>query len=179
MLKTYLKIFFVTGVLFFLGMLFSDLTLMPLREALINAVSSGLLFGLTMSAVLGTAQIVKVRRAAGGEKGRDLYSTTQVREFESGLEYSRLFAAVTHYLQKVRGFELTESDAEAGRAAALSRFNFTTFGNSVKVRLEKRPGAPTLVRIVSGPRLPTLMCDYGENYKIARGLEDHLKGTQL
>ncbi|OGR77809.1 MAG: hypothetical protein A2X32_00075 [Elusimicrobia bacterium GWC2_64_44] len=179
MLKTYFKIFFVTGGLFFLGMLFSDLTLMPFREALISAVSSGLLFGLTMAAVLGTAQILKVRRAAAGEQGRDLYSTTQVREFESGLEYSRLFASVTHYLQKVRGFELTENDADSGRAAARSKFNFTTFGNSVTVRLEKRPGAPTLVRIVSRPLLPTLMCDYGENYRVARGLEDHLKGTQL
>jgi hypothetical protein len=179
MLKTYLKIFFVTGGLFFLGLLFSDITLMPFKEALINAIANGLLLGLTMSAVMGTLQILKVRKAAGSDPGRDIYSTTQEREFESGLEYPRLFAAVVHYLQKVRGFELTRNDESAGRVEARGPFNFTTFGSAVKVRLEKRAGAPTRVSVTSGPRVPTLMCDYGENYLIARGLEDHLKGTQL
>lgn len=179
MIKTYVKIFFVTGFLFFLGMLFSDMTLMPFRDAVINAVTSGLLFGLTLSAVLGTLQVAAARRAAAGETGRDIYAIPQVREFESRLEYGRLFAAVVHYLEKTRGFAITERDEEAGLASARAPFNFTTFGSAVKVRLQKREGAPTLVTVKSSPLLPTVMCDYAENYKIARGLEEHLRGMGL
>lgn len=179
MLKTYLKIFFITGILFFFGILFADMTLMPFRQALIGAVSSGLLFGLTMAAVLGTIQIRRVRAAARGERVPGMYDTAQYREIESSLGYDALFAAVTSYLKGTCGFRITGSDQAAGRVYAQGPFNIWTFGISVQVRLEKREGAPTLVKIASAPMLPTLLCDYGENYKVARGLQDHLKGVHF
>lgn len=179
MVKTYLKIFFITGILFFFGVLFSDMTLMPFRDSLIGAVSSGLLFGLTMSAVLGTIQIKRVRSAARGESAPGMYDTAQYREIESRLDDNALFAAVTSYLKGTCGFRITGSDQGAGRIYAQGPFNIWTFGTSVQVRIEKREGAPALVKIVSAPMLPTLLCDYGENYKVARGLQDHLKGVHF
>lgn len=179
MIKTYLKIFFITGILFFVVILFSDMTLMPFREALIGAVSSGLLFGLTFAAVLGTIQIRKVRAAARGESLPGMYDTAQYREIESSLDDNALFAAVTSYLKGTCGFRITGSDQSAGRIYAQGPLNVWTIVTSVQVRLEKRDGAPTLVKIMSSPLLPTLLCDCGENYKVARGLQDHLKGVRF
>lgn len=179
MIKTYLKIFSFAGGLLFLGMLLSDMTLMPFRDALIGALSTGLLFGLTMAAVLGTVQIVKVRAAAGGERLPGMYATTQYREIESSLGYDALFASVTGYLKGACGFRITGSDHEGGRIYAQGPLNVWTLSTSVQVRLEKREGAPTLVKIVSAPLLPTLMCDCGADYRVARGLQDHLKGVNF
>lgn len=177
MIRTYARIFFITGPLFFLGMLFSNLAIMEARPALENALTLGLLFGTAMAAVMGTLHIVRARQAAAGETGRDIYALRQVREFESALDYERLFTTVTHYLEKTAGFTLTEKDQEAGRIAARSPFNFNTFGSGITVRLEKRPGAPTLVRIISKPLVFTVMADYGENLKNARDLEEHLRAS--
>lgn len=178
MIKCYAKIFFITGSLFFLGMLFSNLSIMEFRPALANAVSLGILLGAAMALIMGTMHVVKAREAAAGEGGFDIYSVVQVRRLESTLPYDRLFDAVVHYLKGEGGCAVTGSDHDGGAVYARTPFNFTTFGSSVTVRLEKRQEGPTLVTITARPASFSILADYGENLKLARGVAAYLKGLQ-
>lgn len=174
MIKCYARIFSITGSLFFLGMLFSNLLVMPPRQALVMALADGILFGVVMSLIIGTMHAARARKAAGTETGGDIYATRQYRELESGLDQDRLFAALTQYLSGNRGFTITQKDQEAGKLTARTPFSFISLGNTVSVSLEKSPGG-TLVKILSKPSFPTVLADYGANLRIANGLRDHLR----
>ena len=178
MIKFCAKLFSFTGLVFFLGTLFSGLVMPGSRPDLIDALAGGLLFGAIMTLILGTVHYLKARKAAAGDERGDIYTTTQVREFESGLEYDRLFTTVAHYLKETAGFTLTESDHDAGRLAARTPFNFISFGSKVTVQLEKRAAGPALVRIVSKPLVITTLADYGDNLKIVKALEEHLRAGE-
>ncbi len=175
MIKYYAKVFFFTGILFFVGILVTSLPGMTKRQAVIHALASGLLFGVTLALTVGTVHVLKVRKAAGGDPAADIYATTQSRTFRTALEYERLFTAVTHYLSETAGFTLTEKDYDKGRITALSPFNIITFGSRITVLLEKNPGGPAEVKIVSRPRLSTILADYGENLRIVAAFEKHLR----
>lgn len=174
MIKSYARIFLITGAAFFLGILLSNLFIMAPRRALITALADGIIFGALMSLIIGTMHALKARKAAGGETGGDIYSTRQYRELESALDQDRLYSALTHYLSESRGFTLTETDQGAGKVAARTPFSFTSLGNSVSVSLEKSARG-TLVKILSRPSFPTVLADYGANLRIANELRDYLR----
>jgi len=174
MIKSYARIFAITGTLFFLGMFFADLLVMAPRQALITALADGLMFGLLMALIMGTMQVVKARKAAGEERTADIYSTRQHLEFESPLDQERLYTALTHYFKGERGFTIAEADQGAGKISARTPFSFLSSGNTVSVILEKSPRG-TLVKILSKPSFPTTLADYGENLRIVLGLRNHLR----
>jgi hypothetical protein len=174
MIKCYARIFSITGVLFFLGMLFSNLLVMAPRQALFTAMADGILFGIVMSLIIGTMHVSKARKAAGTETSGDIYAIRQYRELESALDPDRLFTALTQYLSKSRGFTLTQTDQGAGKLSARTPFSFMSLGNTVSVSLEKSPGG-TLVKILARPSYPTVLADYGGNLRIANELRDHLR----
>lgn len=178
MIKCYAKIYFITGSLFFLGMFFSNMSIMEFRPALENAAAVGILLGAAMALIMGTLHVVKARQAAAGESGFDIYSVVQVRRLESALPYDRLFDAVLHYLKGEGGCTVTGSDHDGGAVYARTPFNLVTFGSSVTVRLEKRQEGPTLVTITAKPVSFSILADYGENLKLARGAAAYLTGLQ-
>lgn len=177
MVKCYARIFFITGALFCLGIFFSDLALMAPREALVNAIASGLLFGVGMSAVMGTLHIVRARKAAGPNRKGDIYAVKQSSELRTSLPYDRLFAVVGHYLSEVAGFTITEKSHEAGVISARSKLTFRTFGSKVTATLRKDGENATLLTLTSGPLLGTTLADYGENLRIVREAEEFLSAS--
>lgn len=175
MIKCYAKIFVVTGLFFFLAELFSDLTILPFREALGRSISTGLFFGGVLTLVMGTFHILKVRKAAGGKADGDIYSVRQERRFEVGLERSKAFTAAENYLGQTRGFSFSLKDPEAGVLEARTPFNFTTFGNILTVSLSPSEGGKTPVAVTSRPVLFITLADYGDNYTLAKETEEHLR----
>ncbi|MDA8130572.1 MAG: hypothetical protein M0011_03600 [Elusimicrobia bacterium] len=176
MLKYYAKIFVVTGIVFFLGIFFPALNIMPARRALAEAIANAIVFATALSLIMGTLHVVKARKAAAGETGRDIYSVRQSRSFESPLGRDRLFAAASSFLKGPLRCVITESDPAAGRLAAHTPIDLATFGSSVGVRLEGTPEGPTLVTVVSKPLLFFMLADYGENLRISRAVEQQLRG---
>lgn len=178
MLKCYARIFLITGTLFCLGIFFSDLAFMTLKPALVEAISSGLLFGLVMTAIMGTLHIVRARKAAGADREGDIYAVRQRAELRTALPYDRLFAVVGHYLSEVAGFTITEKNHEAGVISARSKLTFRTFGSKVTAALRKDGDSATLVTLSSRPLLGTTLADYGENLKIVREALDFLRASE-
>ena len=178
MLKCYARIFLITGTLFCLGIFFSDLAFMTLRPALVNAITSGLLFGLGMTAVMGTLHIIRARKAAGADREGDIYAVRQRAELRTGLPYDRLFAVVGHYFSEVAGFTITEKNHEAGVISARSKLTFRTFGSKITATLRKDGESATLLTLTSGPLLGTTLADYGENLKIVREALDFLRASE-
>ncbi len=178
MLKCYARIFFITGTLFCLGIFFSDLAIMAPRAALVNAIASGLLFGLGMAVVMGTLHILKARKIAGENRAGDIYAVRQRVELRTALPYDRLYAVVGHYLSEVAGFTITEKNHEAGVIAARSGLTFKTFGSKVTAMLRKDGENATLLTLTSRPLLGTTLADYGENLKIVREAEDFLRAGE-
>jgi len=179
MVKVYLKIFLMTAVVFFLAMFFSNMTTMRLKLALVDAGVRGVLFGIGMSALLGTLHIMRVRKKAGEYDTGDIYSTTQLRELKCRLPYDRVFSLMGHYLKEVAGFTVTLADQEAGRLEARSGLSFaSTFGNKVTVTLRKAEEEATEVTITSRPLLFSILADYGESLAIAGEAAAFLRGSE-
>jgi hypothetical protein len=178
MLKCYARIFFITGILFCLGIFFSDLSFMAPRAALVNAIASGLIFGAGMALVMGTLHIVRARKTAGENRKGDIYAVKQRAELRTALPYDRLFAVVGHYLGEVAGFTVTEKNHESGVISARSNFTFRTFGSKITATLRKDGESATLLTLTSSPLLGTTLADYGENLRIVREAEDFLSASE-
>ncbi len=179
MLKVYLKLFFLTAGLFFLAAFFGNLATMPLKLSAVDAAVKGALFGILMSAVLGTLHIVRVRGKAGGNDAGDIYSTTQVRELTSRLPCDRVLTLMGHYLKEVAGFSVTLTDHTAGRLEARTGLSLaSTFGSKVTVSVRKAEDGSTAVTIISKPLLFSILADYGESLKIAGEAAAFLQGSE-
>ncbi len=176
MIKYYAKVFAITGLVFFLGMYFSDLNIMPAARAFADAAANAIVFAAALSLIMGTLHVVKARKAAAGETGGDIYAVRQSRSFGSPLGRDRLFAAASGYLRGSLGCVITESDPSAGSLCGRTPIDLATFGSSVSVSFQGTPEGPTLVTVVSRPFLFFMLADYGENLRISRGLERHLRG---
>ena len=178
MIKYYVKVFAVTGVVFFLGILFSNLDFMPANRAVGNALGNAIIFAVVLTLVMGTLHVVRARKAAAGETGRDIYAVRQTRSFESRLGRDRLFASASAFLARSLRCKVTGSDPEAGKLSAHTPIDLATFGSRITVALEGTPEGPTLVTIVARPLLFFMLADYGENLRLSREVEQHLRGLE-
>lgn len=174
MIKFYLKTFAVTVSLLFLGLLFSNLTMMGLRLALADAFVNGAALALVLTLVVCTLHVSRVRKAAGPNSGRDIYSFPQVREVSSRLDAERAFSVMRHYIEEVARLTVTSVDQEGGRLEARSGLTWMTFGNSLSVHVAKREGGGSHVTVSSRP-LFFALADYGESLRAADGAADHLR----
>lgn len=175
MLKCYAKTLLLSCLLFLLVLLLPAFMGIAPDTDLVRTAAEALVYGAVLAALLGTAQIVAARRAAGPDKAGDIYSVSQTSAFESGLPRERLFAAAEHYLgQEGRG-RITLRDPEAGHLRALTPLNLLTLGSRIAVSVSEAGEGRSRVRIDSKPLLPTLPADFGANLKIVRGIEAHLR----
>lgn len=174
MIRFYLKTFAVTAGLLFLGLLFSNLTMMGLRLALADALVNGAALALVLTAVIGTLHVARVRKSAGPNSGRDIYSFPQVREVSSRLDPERAFAAMRHYAGEVAGLTVTSVDQEGGRLEARSGLTLMTFGNRLSVHVAKRENGGSHVTVSSAP-LFFALADYGESLRAADAAADYLR----
>lgn len=174
MIKFYLKTFAVTGGLLFLGLLFSNLTMMGLRLAFADAFVNGTALALALTVLIGTFHVVRVRKAAGPNSGRDIYGFPQVREISSRLDPERAFAAMRHYLEEVARLTVTSVDQEGGRLEARSGLTLLTFGTKLTVQVSKRESGGSHVTVSSRP-LTLALADYGESLRTADAAADYLR----
>lgn len=178
MIKIFLRMFFMTAGLFFLGLLFGNLTHMGLRLALADAAVKGILFGIGLSAVLGTLHMIKARQAAGENPGADIYALKQVREVRTRLPYDRVFSMMRHYLGEVAGFTVTRDDPEKGLLEGRSKMNFMTFGNKLSVLVARTETGAVHATITAKPLISTTLADYGESLKTADAAADYLRAGE-
>lgn len=174
MIKFYLKTFALTAGLLFLGLLFSNLTMMGIRLAVADAFVNGTALALVLTLLIGTFHVVRVRKAAGPNSGRDIYSFPQVREVSSRLDPERAFSVMRHYLEEVARLTVSDVDQAGGRLEARSGLTLMTFGNKVTVRVSRRESGGSHVTITSRP-LTLALADYGESLRAADAAADHLR----
>ena len=177
MIKIYLRAFFVTAGLFFLWLLFQNLTNMGLRLAVVDALVKGALFGIALSAIIGTLHLVKARQAAGPDSGPDIYALKQVRELSSALPKDRAFELMRHYLEQVAGLTVTSVDTDGGRLESRSSLNFMTFGNKLSVTVRGAGNGGSEVTIVARPLIMTALADFGESLRAADGAAAFLRAS--
>ena len=175
MIKCYAKTLLLSWLLFLLVLLTPLFIGIAPDTSLTASASEALVYGAVLAAILGTAQIIAARRAAGPDKAGDIYSVSQTRTLESSLPRERLFAAAEHYLSQGGRSRVTLSDPEGGRLEALTPLNLLTLGSRITVALSDAGEGRSGVKINSRPLLPTLPADFGANLKIARGIEAHLR----
>ena len=178
MIKCYARIFFITGMLLGLGTFFSDLTMMTAKPAMVEAITYGLLFGITMTAIMGTLHVLGARKAAGANRAGDIYDVRQSAELRLSLPYDRLFAVVGHYLSEVAGFTITDTNHESGVISARSKLTFKTFGCKITATLRKDAESSTLLTLAARPMVWATLVDYGENLRIVREAEDFLRASE-
>lgn len=175
MIKCYAKTLLLSWLLFLLVLLLPLFLGIAPDTSLTGSAYEALAYGLVLAAILGTAQIIAARRAAGADTAGDIYSVSQSRTFESALPRERLFAAAEHYLNQAGRGRVTLRDPEAGSLRALTPLNLLTLGSRIAVSVSDAGEGRSRVRIDSKPLLPTLPADFGANLKIVRGIEAHLR----
>ncbi|HAN04013.1 MAG TPA: hypothetical protein DCW72_02140 [Elusimicrobia bacterium] len=175
MIKCYAKTLLLSWLLFLLVLLTPTFIGIAPDTSLTGAAGEALVYGAVLAAILGTAQIISARRAAGQDTAGDIYSVSQTRTLESGLPRERLFAAAELYLKQYGRSRVTLRDADAGRLEALTPLNLLTLGSRIAVTISDAEDGRSRVRIDSKPLLLTLPADFGANLKIARGIEAHLR----
>lgn len=178
MIKVYLRMFLISAGLFFLWLLFQNLTNMGIRLAVADALVKGALFGIALSALIGTLHLVKVRQAAGPDSGKDIYALKQVRELRSALPHDRVFAMMRHYLEEVAKLSVTSIDTDGGRLESRSGLNFMTFGNKLTVTVRKAGDGGSEVTITARPLVFTTLADFGESLRAADGAAAYLRGSE-
>ena len=175
MIKCYAKTLLLSWLLFLLVLLTPLFVGIAPDTSLTGSAAEALAYGAVLTAILGTAQIVAARRAAGSDTAGDIYSVSQTSTFESALPRERLFAAAEHYLSQAGRGRITLRDPEAGSLRALTPLNLLTLGSRISVSVSDAGEGRAMVRIDSRPLLPTLPADFGANLKIVRGIETHLR----
>ncbi len=178
MIKIYLRTFVIMAGLFFLWLLFQNLTNMGLRLAVADALVKGALFGITLSAIIGTLHLVKARQAAGPDSGPDIYALKQVRELRSALPKDRVFELMRHYLEQVARLTVTSVDTEGGRLESRSGLNFKTFGNKLSVTVRAAGSGGSELTIVARPLVMTTLADFGESLRAADGAAAFLRASE-
>jgi hypothetical protein len=175
MIKCYAKTLLLSWLLFLLVLLTPMFIGIAPDTSLTGSAAEALVYGAVLAAILGTAQIIAARRAAGPDKAGDIYSVSQTRTLESSLPRERLFAAAEHYLGQGGRSRIILRDPGAGRLEALTPLNLLTLGSRITVSLSDAGEGLSGVRINSRPLLPTLPADFGANLRIVRGIEAHLR----
>lgn len=175
MIKCYAKTLLLSWLLFLLVLLLPMFIGIAPDTSLTGSAAEALVYGAVLAAILGTAQIIAARRAAGPDAAGDIYSVSQTRTLESSLPRERLFAAAEHYLNQAGRSRVTLRDPEGGRLEALTPLNLLTLGSRITVTLSDSGDGRSGVKINSRPLLPTLPADFGANLKLVRGVEAHLR----
>lgn len=175
MIKCYAKTLLLSWLLFLLVLLLPLFLGIAPDTSLARSAVEALLYGIVLTALLGTAQIIAARRAAGPDKDGDIYSVYQTRTFESSLPRERLFAAAEHYLNQAGRGRITLRDPEAGKLRALTPLNLLTLSSRIAVTVSDAGEGRSRVRIDAKPLLPTMPADFGANLRIAREIEAHLR----
>ena len=165
MIGLYIKLFCITGTAFMLLNMAASFVL-GTGVSIILESSKGLVFGFTMSAILGTIHAFKARSQAGENHGDDIYSTRQSREVKTPLSPDSAFTLLRHYLTEVRHFRLTEASSETGLLKAGTPWTLKTFGCRVRAEITKQEDGGALIKIFSRPAMPLTLVDYGENLKL-------------
>jgi hypothetical protein len=175
MLKCYLKLFFLSGLFFFLGALYADINIMEGQNAVTEALALGAVMGLVISVALGTMHIMRVRRIAPGKRAWDIYSVKQKSELHLPLEPDRAFSLLQQYFTEVAHFNVTGADKIAGTISGRTPLvYFRTLGNSVSADVKADNAGGSLVSITSKPLLPATLTDFGDNLRIVTQIEKYL-----
>ncbi|PKM98001.1 MAG: hypothetical protein CVU79_05490 [Elusimicrobia bacterium HGW-Elusimicrobia-3] len=179
MIKCYAKTLLLSWLLFLLVLLLPLFMGIAPDTSLARSAAEALVYGAVLAAILGTAQVIAARRAAGPGTAGDIYSVSQTRTFDSALPRERLFAAAEHYLSQAGRSRVTLRDPEGGRLETLTPLNLLTLGSRITVTLSDAGEGRCGIKINSRPLLPTLPADFGANLKIVRGIEAHLRAGGL
>ena len=168
-LRTYLRIFLVTGGAFGLlvGLLVLVVTRQPAPAAAV-AGGAGLVFGGVMALVLGTVDAVSDRgRGRGDAVGPRQEATVPVTPGPDLPD--RVVTTLTSLPAS-----LTERDDAAGRFTARTRMTWKSFGEVVTVQLADDSGR-TNARITSRPVVRPTIVDYGKGRSNVRAVADALR----
>ncbi len=178
MIKLYLKFFAAGTAAAIIALLLGGLLTLPPAQALGTALEQGLLLGVLITAVLGTVQVLAVRRIAGGDARGDIYARTQRLELKSFLPPERLFALVEHYLRDLAGCRLAASDQAAGRIKARSGISVLALGVTVTAEIRASGNDGSELSVTAAPSMPLALADYGAVLKLVRGLERHVRESE-
>lgn len=178
MIKLYLKFFAAGTAAVIIALLLGGLLTLPPAQALRSALEQGLILGVLITAVLGTAQVLAVRRIAGGDARGDIYARTQRLEMKSFLPPERVFALVEHYLKELSGCRLVYSDQAAGKLKARSGISLLALGVTLTAEIRPSGNDASELSVVAAPSMPLALADYGAVLKLVRGLERHLRDSE-
>ena len=167
-LRVYLLVFVAAGPFFGLAVTAMDVVVFgdELSEALRDGLFSGLFFGLTMAAVLGTMQLVGTR---GIPAGTSLSPRQELRT--PVVNDPWLPDRIVQALSTLPA--AGTADVPAGRYTGTTRWGWNSYGEEVVVQLTGDPARPIAV-ISSRPRVRMTLLDYGKGRRnvehVARAL---------
>jgi len=160
-MKLFLKLFFV-GIPF--GLI-AGITVGLLKHDLLFGITSGLtqglFFALSISLIIGTFHKIMTRNMSA-DRGGHIEPRQSLTETVVG-PYDTVFEKCIHTLQQ-RKAKIIYSDKKNGSIVAKLPASWKSFGEELKVYLEKEDGADkeAKVTISSSPRVKTTIVDYGK-----------------
>lgn len=177
MIKLYLKVFFTSFILAAAVILLVSPVRVGEATDLGGAVCIGAQFGLLMAILLGTMQVIMVKKCPGREAVADPYSTTPSLELNISMPYEKLFNLCLQYVTDKAGYTVSKSNPEKGLITARTPLNWKGLGNTFSISFSEIKDDSAKVRISSRPKLLIVMLDYGDNLGHVLRAGDYLKAT--
>ncbi len=172
-MKVYLKIFLITGIPYVILMVAYDV-FHGVQVELVFALLSGLVFGLFMSLIYGTLQILSTRKIVTGGDVSPRQTETVYLDISLDAAFDRCREAFSEIGAKTK-FE----DREQGRIEAKTNINWKSFGEVILIQLCEQTTGQVSVQISSSPKLKMTLVDYGKGYENVKHITGFLTVPDL
>ena len=173
-MNLYIKILLVAGIPFgvIMGWMYGVGSLGGsggLSVGLKSGLMHGLLFGFFMSLFLGIFQKMKTKRMSS-KKGDDV-GPNQTRTVTINDSVDSAFEKCVKALGIIKA-KVTETNKESGSITANTSMSWKSFGEEIKIVLNKADGGKTQVTVSSAPKLKITLVDYGKGHQNVTSLID-------
>ncbi|UCH81351.1 MAG: hypothetical protein JSW20_01745 [Nitrospiraceae bacterium] len=161
MKNLFLKILLLSGIPF--GLLTGIFSLLhgEMKDAIINAVLSGLMFGTLTAYILISLHKSLSRKVMAGTSMHD-YGIHQVRHVTTGMPYEQAFSLCIQSLKTIHRCHIISQSRDTGEIRAATGINWKTWSDEIYFRLTGNEEM-TEIEVSSRPSAKSTFVDFGKN----------------
>ena len=172
-MKLYIKLLLFAGIMYIVFIGIYSVLFRNTEYTFLDVVTSGLLFGITMSIGLGSTHYFAIREIRS-DSSNSKSTVHQSREINLNVPIGKDHELCIESLKFIKKGKLLKNDNTNGIIEAKAGLTWKTFGDRIKFNLKKTDGHTTLIEVSSKPLLKITLVDYGKNLENVNKIEDYL-----